>query len=139
MASPSSEPAGHGEVFVVQAGPEFRLLSVNELGETHLANESKVACATAMARNGDGAAATKVVEEVLESEGDDPFAAAVETTSTLLRCIEVLEPTAPERAAELRARAAAMVERRSRLISDPKQRASYLAAVESHRSAVGDG
>jgi len=29
--------AEDGEVFVVQAGPEFRLLSVNPLGETHLA------------------------------------------------------------------------------------------------------
>lgn len=106
------------------------------LGESHLANESHVACAQAMLRAGDTADALALVETTLEDEADDFFAAAVETTSSRLRAIEVLESTFPELADKLMQRTRAGVLERSRLISDSDQRLTYLQQVESHSRAA---
>ncbi len=103
-----------------------------ELGEGHLANESHVACAVAMKRRGDEEPASELVTRVLEDEGPDFFAGAIETTASWLRCIEVLESNSPEGVAELRQRAREGVMERASRISDPEQRQSYLKRVESH-------
>jgi hypothetical protein len=106
-----------------------------ELEEPHLANESQVAHAVAIMRRGDMAEAAELVQSALDDEGDDFFAACVETTATRLRCVEVLEAINPEIAAELRSRAKTDVVRRAELISDPEDRRTYLEQVESHSRA----
>jgi class 3 adenylate cyclase/tetratricopeptide (TPR) repeat protein len=109
-----------------------------ELEEPHLANESQVAHAVAIMRRGDMAEAAELVQSALDDEGDDFFAACVETTATRLRCVEVLEAINPEIAAELRSRAKTDVVRRAGLISDPEDRRTYLEQVESHSRALLD-
>ncbi len=108
-----------------------------ELGEHHLANESRAACATAMLRRGDVADAVALVDSVLEDEGDDMFEGAVETTVSLLRCIEVIDHVDPERATQLRRLTAERVAARAARISDPSHRRSYLESIEAHRTAAG--
>ncbi|MGI9529784.1 MAG: tetratricopeptide repeat protein, partial [Acidimicrobiia bacterium] len=106
-----------------------------ELGEEHLANESHVACAVAMLRRGDEPAATSLVDRMLERENDSMFDGAVETTATLLRCVEVIAETEPDRATALRAFTSDRVAERAGRISDPDQRESYLRSVEAHRDS----
>jgi tetratricopeptide (TPR) repeat protein len=109
----------------------------DELGETHLANESRSACAVAMYRRGDEADAVDLIESVLGSEGANPFDGAVETTASLLRSIEVLASSKPEQAEDLRLYTAKRVASRSDRISDPAHRSTYLQSVASHRAALG--
>ena len=109
-----------------------------ELGERHLANESRVACAVAMKRRGDEESASELVSTVLQNEGDDFFAGAIETTASWLRCIEVLEESSPEVVGELRKRAREGVLERASRISDPTQRQTYLERVESHSQLLSD-
>lgn len=109
----------------------------DELGEKHLANESRAACAVAMHRRGDGADAVALIDAVLESEGPNPFDGAVETTASLLRCIEILADSDPDRAEALRSFTAERVASRAEKISDPSHRLSYMQSVDSHRTALG--
>lgn len=109
-----------------------------ELGETHLANESHVACAITMLRAGDTDGAVEIVETVLASEGDSFFDGAVETTAARLRAIEVIEARSPERARALRETTAQGVVERAARISDAAQRQSYLERVASHATALSD-
>jgi hypothetical protein len=89
-----------------------------------------------MLRRGDEATATSLVGRVLERERDTMFDGAVETTATLLRCVEVIEHTEPDRATALRAFTTERVAERAQRISDPSQRESYLRSVESHRDSL---
>lgn len=106
------------------------------LGEAHLANESHAACAVAMARRGDVAEAVELIETMLEAEGPSLFDGAVETTATLLRCVEVLEHVSADRAAQLRSVAADRVTARAERIGDPIQRNLYVSSVSAHREAL---
>lgn len=102
----------------------------SDLGEDHLAHESKAACALAMLRRGDTEQATELVNEVLEEEGDEFFAWAVETTASRLRCIEVLDVSDPGRARSLRQRTLQRVTERTEAISDPVQREQFLQRLQ---------
>nr|MDJ0960575.1 tetratricopeptide repeat protein [Acidimicrobiia bacterium] len=110
----------------------------SDLGEQHLANESVVAAAVARLRRGERRNAADIVEAALADEAGDLFAGAVETTATLLRCIEVLESVDPDAAEHLRNQTASLVAERASRIGDPGQRASYLAEVASHRGIATD-
>lgn len=109
-----------------------------EIDEAHLANESNAAWAVAMLRRGDEQEALALVEAILEAEGPEPFEGAVETTASLLRCVEVLQISDPSRAAELRRHTAKRVRERSTRISDPTQRGSYLNGVRDHRLTLAE-
>ena len=103
-----------------------------------MANESSVAAAVGRLRRGERHDAAVIVEGALAEETGDLFAGAVETTATLLRCIEILESVDPDQAADLRRQTATLVAERASRISDPDHRASYLAEVASHRGIDTD-
>ncbi len=108
----------------------------SELGEVHLANESKIAAAVALLRRGDLDAAQAMAQEALEQEGEAFFEGAVETTAARLRAVEVMEAVDPQQGKELREETKAGVLARAQRISDPDQRRSYLEDVVSHSSAT---
>jgi hypothetical protein len=88
-----------------------------------------------MLRAGNIEGAGDLVNAVREEEGDEFFSGAVETTSTLRRCIEGLGTIARDLAEKLLEHTRQGLER-AQLISDPEQHRSYLEQVDSHSRAM---
>lgn len=120
--------------FAGAVGALDRAIAIRQdLGELHLCNESKIACALAHKRNGNLTEAAEIVDTVLHDEGDDPFAGAAEATASFLRAIEVLDESDPSRAGQLTTLGKQTMMQRAARISDPRFRRMYLEDVASHR------